>query len=247
MAERICGIYFIKNIVNNKLYIGQSNNIYKRWNNHKNDLKNNRDSKYLQSSYNKYGEENFVYGILELCEPDLLDWKEMNYIIMYNSRDYQNGYNLTDGGSAPSGYRHTQETKALFSKILIGNKRRLGKPSSEEEKIRMSISRKGKPGKSGWNQTKETREKMSKSKTGVLGLKKKFSSSKYIGVKFNKKRRKWESWIWIEKSGIYLGIFQFEIEAALAYNEAAYEYFGYKAKVNKISNEEILDLWNKKE
>ena len=33
--EKICGIYKIENLVNGKVYIGQSVDIYKRWIEHK--------------------------------------------------------------------------------------------------------------------------------------------------------------------------------------------------------------------
>ena len=35
------GIYMIRNLSNNKVYIGQSTNINRRWNDHKMKLKNN--------------------------------------------------------------------------------------------------------------------------------------------------------------------------------------------------------------
>ena len=35
----VCGIYKIENIVNGKVYIGQSIDIYNRWQNHKTKLK----------------------------------------------------------------------------------------------------------------------------------------------------------------------------------------------------------------
>lgn len=64
-----------------------------------------------------------------------------------------------------------------------------------------------------------------KSKTG--------STSKYLGV--NKKWRKWEAKI---KPGgqkiVYLGLFKTEIEAALAYNEAATRLHGEFANLNII-------------
>lgn len=35
MANKICGVYKIKNIVNDKFYIGSSKDIKKRWKQHK--------------------------------------------------------------------------------------------------------------------------------------------------------------------------------------------------------------------
>ena len=54
------GIYMIRNLSNNKVYIGQSTNINRRWNDHKMKLKNNiHYNEHLQKSYNKYGEKFF--------------------------------------------------------------------------------------------------------------------------------------------------------------------------------------------
>jgi len=47
--DKIIGIYKITNTKNNKVYIGESNNIYKRWKEHIDDLNNNKHhSKKLQ-------------------------------------------------------------------------------------------------------------------------------------------------------------------------------------------------------
>lgn len=93
----LCGIYQIKNIINNKSYIGQSTDINKRIAKHKTSLRQNKhDNLYLQNAYNKYGEDNFVFNILCKCDFNELDDKEIFYIKQYDS--YNNGYNLTQGG-----------------------------------------------------------------------------------------------------------------------------------------------------
>ena len=67
------GIYKIENIVNDKVYIGQSVNIESRWQQHINALENNSHvNKHLQSSWNKYGSESFVFVVLEECEENKL-------------------------------------------------------------------------------------------------------------------------------------------------------------------------------
>lgn len=97
--KKICGIYIIKNKINNKVYIGQSIDIHKRWLNHKNKLrKYKHDNIHLQRSWNKYGEENFEFSILELCNKKLLSKKEREYIKKYKANIDNYGYNLTDGG-----------------------------------------------------------------------------------------------------------------------------------------------------
>lgn len=91
-----CGIYKIENIKNNKVYIGSSNNIKERWKRHIKDLKNdNHHSFHLQKAWNKYGEENFKFEIIEKCKKeDLLD-KEQYYMDLYNSYNKKYGYNIS--------------------------------------------------------------------------------------------------------------------------------------------------------
>lgn len=61
-----CGIYVIKNNVNNKMYIGSSTNIKQRFTCHKSALRNNNHrNKHLQNAWNKYGEDNFEFIIIE--------------------------------------------------------------------------------------------------------------------------------------------------------------------------------------
>ena len=62
------GIYEIKNKINGKMYIGQSRNINKRRSYHLWKLRsNNHFNPLLQNSFNKYGEHNFEFIILEEC------------------------------------------------------------------------------------------------------------------------------------------------------------------------------------
>lgn len=114
-------IYKITNLVNNKVYIGLSNNIKKRYSRHKNDLKNNKHSNsHLQNAYNKYGKENFIFEILD-CFDSVHDVNEaeIEYIRIYNSNDRSFGYNIQEGGSfSPT----LEETKLKMSKSLKGRK-----------------------------------------------------------------------------------------------------------------------------
>lgn len=80
------GIYMIRNLSNNKVYIGQSTDINRRWNNHKMKLKNNiHYNEHLQKSYNKYGEKFFQYSILCETSKENLNELESYYIQKYQS------------------------------------------------------------------------------------------------------------------------------------------------------------------
>lgn len=88
------GIYFIKIIGYNKIYIGSSINIFNRKQRHLSLLrKNKHPNKHLQKLYNENGYDYFVFGILELCKPDksLLIHKEQFYI---NSFGFENIINI---------------------------------------------------------------------------------------------------------------------------------------------------------
>ena len=74
MNKIMCGIYIIKNMVNNKVYIGQSVNIDKRWYDHINALDNHSHYNYhLQAAWDKYGKDAFVFDVVELCGKERLD------------------------------------------------------------------------------------------------------------------------------------------------------------------------------
>lgn len=63
-----CGIYQIRNLVDNKIYIGSSKSLYQRLHRHLNNLrKNKHDNQHLQNAFNKYGESSFIFEIVEFC------------------------------------------------------------------------------------------------------------------------------------------------------------------------------------
>lgn len=65
-------------------------------------------------------------------------------------------------------------------------------------------------------------------------------SSKYNGVGWHKVTNKWSAYIGKDNEQYHLGIFETEIEAAIAYNKAASELFGEFANLNKIDEESLL-------
>lgn len=123
--KKICGIYKITNIKNEKSYIGQSINIYDRWRQHVRDSKNKNGKSYntpIHSAIRKYGEDGFRYEIIEVCGVDDLDDREIYYISKYKtltSLKDSHGYNLVVGGN--QGSRGRVKTKE--ERIKIGENR----------------------------------------------------------------------------------------------------------------------------
>lgn len=100
------GIYKIENTINGKVYIGQSIHIKLRWSEHKAELRGGyHDNSHLQLAWNKYGEEAFIFSILETFDDiSILNSKEKYWINYYNSFNKNKGYNLTYGGDGNRKY-----------------------------------------------------------------------------------------------------------------------------------------------
>lgn len=118
--KRICGIYKIRNILNNKIYIGSSYNIFARWNQHKQGLnKNKHNNKHLQNAWNKYGVENFEFSIIEECEEINTLEREQFYLDKYKTFDKEYGYNISKSATAPMmGRKFSKETLLKLSESV---------------------------------------------------------------------------------------------------------------------------------
>ena len=90
------GIYKITNKINGKTYIGQSVNIERRFSEHK--VSSHNPKSLIHKALNKYGIENFEFSIVDECEENQLDEKEIFYIKQYNT-SAPNGYNVQFGGN----------------------------------------------------------------------------------------------------------------------------------------------------
>ena len=118
----ICGIYKITNLITQKVYIGQSIDIKRRWWEHKSrafEETSNCYNKPLYRSIRKYGIDNFTLDILEECSIEQLNEKEAYYIALYDCIN-------------PKGYNILASSDKDLSKVNICKK--CGKPISYNTK-----------------------------------------------------------------------------------------------------------------
>ena len=79
--DKKSGVYQIVNKADGKKYIGCTVNFAARWSMHISNLKRSRhENKKLQKAFNEYGQDNFIFSVLEVCEKNLLHDRERFYI-----------------------------------------------------------------------------------------------------------------------------------------------------------------------
>lgn len=235
--NKSCGIYCIKNENNGMLYIGKSNDISNRFYKHLRKLRKNiHDNKHMQNVFNKHGENIFSFHIIKNCFEEELNEKEIYYIKKFKTKT-PNGYNMTDGGDGTTGRKHTDETKEKLSKIRGEKASMYGKKHTSEAKKKMSDAQLGdKNHNFGKHHSENSKNKISEATKGnnnpMSGVKFENSSSKYMGVSFGNRNKRFIARINKDGKRIYIGSFENEIEAARAYDKKCYELYGDKAKLN---------------
>lgn len=140
LSNNIPGIYICTCITTNKSYIGQTKNLkYRIMSEHIQKLnKNKHPNKYLQNSWNKYGDNNFEWKILEICNIEDLDELEMMWISKLNTI-YPNGFNLTNGADSSTRGNIMSEVSRKKMSSLWDEKRRLNR-SKENYKFWSSLT-----------------------------------------------------------------------------------------------------------
>lgn len=148
---KIC-IYKITNLVDGKVYIGQTINYPKRKRSHISHLINGKHhNEHLQNAWDKYGEDKFEIEIIEECTVSELDMKEKHYIDLHNAINSKYGYNLVDGGQVFR--KFTLETRKKMSNSLKGrvfseiHKQRISKGQIGKEIKQESIEKQKKTAK----------------------------------------------------------------------------------------------------
>lgn len=144
------GIYLITNKVNGKRYIGRSNNISRRFAEHKckSSIKKNNP---LANDLKIYTVNSFDFSIIEIVESEtMLDDREIYWIAKLKPE-----YNKCIGGKGAKGYSHSQETKEMLKTL---GKLQWELKSDKEKQNQISNISKGRP--FGYEHTEETKEKL---------------------------------------------------------------------------------------
>jgi group I intron endonuclease len=115
------GIYRIVNILNGKYYIGSTSRGFRqRWWCHKGDLnKGIHRNSHLQSAWNKYGKENFLFEILMRCPPEQCISLEQRYL---DTMDWSQSYNIAKVAGSGLGVKLSPEVRRRMSEARIGKK-----------------------------------------------------------------------------------------------------------------------------
>ena len=127
----ISGIYAIYNIVNNKIYFGQSSDVTYRLKKHKQALiggyhKNN----HLQKAVNKYGITNFIFTLILECVESKRDYYEIKFIKDFKTANREYGYNIQHGGC-----KHKHLGEESIAKIKSTLKGRITNPTNHARLI----------------------------------------------------------------------------------------------------------------
>ena len=100
-------VYLIRNLVNDKVYVGQTKNLASRKASHLYAMRRG-DCRPLYSAIRKHGVENFTFEVLEECTDDVVNGREQHWVVYFDSFNLEKGYNLTSGGN--QNFEHTPET-----------------------------------------------------------------------------------------------------------------------------------------
>lgn len=130
-------VYCVTNLLNEKAYIGISNNPSRRWLCHQSIARTEKKQGSLHRAIAKYSVENFKFEVIA-CARTVADVKDMErMIIVQRGTLSPKGYNLCGGGEG--GFGPSDETRLRMAQA------KLGKKLTHEVRARMSAAAKGKP------------------------------------------------------------------------------------------------------
>lgn len=153
--ETYC-VYRHVNKINGKQYIGiTKRKPEERWGS---DGSKYKSTPHFYNAILKYGWDNFEHEILHSnLSKEQACRIEIELIQKYNTQNRELGYNIMEGGTAPT---IPMDVREKMSKAMMGNKNGLGKVCSEEKKEKIRQANTGK------KHSEEWRKNISKAKKG---------------------------------------------------------------------------------
>jgi group I intron endonuclease len=99
---RISGVYQIRCIPTGKMYVGSAVDIRARWGQHSRNLRRgDHPNAHLQQAWNKYGEGQFEFSVLELASKDDLIQVEQKWMDKTRCANREVGFNIFDKAGSP--------------------------------------------------------------------------------------------------------------------------------------------------
>jgi group I intron endonuclease len=121
------GIYQIRNVINGHRYVGSAFNIKGRWSVHKHLLVNRKHiNRHLQNVWNKYGEQNFIFEVLEITEKEKIISREQFFIDTLKPE-----YNLSPTAGNTTGVLFSEERRNNISNALKGKCAGVNNPAAK--------------------------------------------------------------------------------------------------------------------
>lgn len=183
-------IYKITNLITGQLYIGKTHRtINERFADHRRNSK--KGTTYLYTAMRKYGVKNFSISLIEECDSNIINEREIFWIAQLNSLAPL-GYNMAEGGNggdnstSPNFIKSMEQYHSTRPKHAYATFGMAGKKHAEETKYQQSVAR-----QKHWDSlTEEERiyrgEKVSGIKNGMFGKTPKNAVQiEYQGIKYN--------------------------------------------------------------
>ena len=192
---RRAGVYQIRNLNNGKILVGSSNNLRRRWTQHRYHLrKGSHGNPYLQASWKKHGEDAFIFETLIYCNLTMCSYYEQALLDLGRT-----DYNMTPSAYVGMpGHRRSKEfldslsKRMLGNKHALGNKNHLGHKHSEESRAKIAAGRNKNPPV--WSE--EARERASKR---MIGNRHTVGNKNHLGHKHSEEIRNKMRDAWVRR------------------------------------------------
>lgn len=161
--DKRSGVYAITCLANGKVYVGSAVCLKDRLKVHLSALRlNKHHSPYMQSAWNKHGEDCFSFDVLMHVEKSMLIAAEQKEMNSRKSFDRQYGFNVCPVAGSPLGRKSSPEVVEKIRVRMLGNTHLLGHFPNEETLEKLRAARVGKTPAKGMKHTEETKAIISK-------------------------------------------------------------------------------------